>query len=64
MDTIVVLVDGKISEMGSYQQLLDHKGAFAQFLTDFLQHEMEIDDKDLDEIDGMKLSPICNVVLI
>ncbi|KAL5018705.1 hypothetical protein ScPMuIL_004427, partial [Solemya velum] len=58
MDTIVVLVDGKISEMGSYQQLLDHKGAFAQFLTDFLQHEMEIDDKDLDEIDGMKLSPI------
>uniref|UniRef100_A0A670YYU0 Multidrug resistance-associated protein 1 n=1 Tax=Pseudonaja textilis TaxID=8673 RepID=A0A670YYU0_PSETE len=32
MDTIVVLSEGKISEMGSYQELLKHGGAFAEFL--------------------------------
>ena len=32
VDNIVVLSDGKISETGSYEYLLDHKGAFAEFL--------------------------------
>ncbi|XP_063171075.1 multidrug resistance-associated protein 1-like [Candoia aspera] len=32
MDTIVVLSEGKISEMGSYQELLQQDQAFAEFL--------------------------------
>lgn len=32
MDTIVVLSEGKISEMGSYQELLKQDQAFAEFL--------------------------------
>ena len=41
VDTIVVLADGQISEMGSYRQLLSHDGAFAQFLKNYLSDEME-----------------------
>uniref|UniRef100_A0A8B9GC88 Multidrug resistance-associated protein 1 n=1 Tax=Amazona collaria TaxID=241587 RepID=A0A8B9GC88_9PSIT len=32
MDTILVMSDGEISEMGSYQELLEQDGAFAEFL--------------------------------
>uniref|UniRef100_A0A8B9CT46 ABC-type glutathione-S-conjugate transporter n=1 Tax=Anser brachyrhynchus TaxID=132585 RepID=A0A8B9CT46_9AVES len=32
VDNIVVLVDGMISEIGSYQELLQRNGAFAEFL--------------------------------
>ncbi|XP_078519306.1 multidrug resistance-associated protein 1-like isoform X2 [Lissotriton helveticus] len=32
MDTIIVMLDGKISEMGSYSELLLQNGAFADFL--------------------------------
>ncbi|KFV85701.1 Multidrug resistance-associated protein 6, partial [Struthio camelus australis] len=32
VDSIVVLVDGTISEVGSYQELLQRNGAFAEFL--------------------------------
>ncbi|NXE67919.1 MRP6 protein, partial [Calcarius ornatus] len=32
VDNIVFLVDGKISEIGSYQELLERNGAFADFL--------------------------------
>lgn len=31
-DLILVMVDGEITEMGSYQQLMDTEGAFAEFL--------------------------------
>ncbi|KAM3916374.1 multidrug resistance-associated protein 1-like isoform 2-T3 [Leptodactylus fuscus] len=32
MDSIIVMVDGKITEIGSYQELLKQDGAFAEFL--------------------------------
>ncbi|KAM6249916.1 ATP-binding cassette sub-family C member 6 [Porphyrio hochstetteri] len=32
VDKVVFLVDGRISEMGSYQELLQRNGAFAEFL--------------------------------
>ncbi|XP_066442933.1 ATP-binding cassette sub-family C member 3 [Eleutherodactylus coqui] len=35
VDHIVVIVDGKISETGSYQELLDQNGAFAEFLRNY-----------------------------
>jgi len=31
-DNIVVLADGTVSECGSYEELISHNGAFAQFL--------------------------------
>lgn len=31
-DLVIVLREGEISEAGTYQQLLDKKGAFADFL--------------------------------
>ena len=34
---IVVLKDGAISEVGTYQELLDKKGAFSEFLTTHMQ---------------------------
>ncbi|XP_030063833.1 ATP-binding cassette sub-family C member 3 isoform X2 [Microcaecilia unicolor] len=38
-DHIIVLVDGKISEMGSYQELLKENGAFAEFLRNYAPDE-------------------------
>ncbi|ODM88995.1 Multidrug resistance-associated protein 1, partial [Orchesella cincta] len=32
MDNIIVMMDGRISEEGTYQELLDRKGAFSEFL--------------------------------
>ncbi|CAC5378593.1 ABCC1 [Mytilus coruscus] len=32
VDKIIVMVDGTISEIGTYEELLSHDGAFAQFL--------------------------------
>ncbi|NXU82348.1 MRP3 protein, partial [Xiphorhynchus elegans] len=39
VDHIVVLVDGKISEMGSYQDLLKQNKAFAEFLRNYAMDE-------------------------
>uniref|UniRef100_A0A8D0L774 MRP3 protein n=1 Tax=Sphenodon punctatus TaxID=8508 RepID=A0A8D0L774_SPHPU len=39
VDHIVVIVDGKISEMGSYQELLKQNGAFAEFLRNYARDE-------------------------
>ncbi|XP_041353920.1 multidrug resistance-associated protein 1-like isoform X2 [Gigantopelta aegis] len=45
VDTIVVLIDGRVSEIGSYDDLLDHNGPFAQFLRMYLlQSEDEGED--------------------
>lgn len=46
-DNIIVLKDGKISEIGTYQYLLDKKGSFSEFL---IHHLQEIQDSD--NLDG------------
>lgn len=46
VDHIVVIVDGKISEMGSYQELLKQNGAFAEFLRNYAPDE-DIDEDEL-----------------
>ncbi|XP_055543163.1 multidrug resistance-associated protein 1-like [Wyeomyia smithii] len=43
VDEIFVMKDGEISESGTYKQLLDQKGAFAEFLS---QHIQELDEED------------------
>jgi ATP-binding cassette subfamily C (CFTR/MRP) protein 1 len=43
VDMIVVLKDGEVTELGTYKQLLEKKGAFAEFLIQHLQ-EIDVDD--------------------
>uniref|UniRef100_K7FZT5 ATP binding cassette subfamily C member 3 n=1 Tax=Pelodiscus sinensis TaxID=13735 RepID=K7FZT5_PELSI len=45
VDHIVVFVDGKISEMGSYQELLKQNGAFAEFLRNYALDEDLAEDE-------------------
>lgn len=44
MDTILVMSDGEISEMGSYQELLKQDGAFAEFLRTYANAEQSVED--------------------
>lgn len=37
VDNIIVIKDGEITERGTYKQLLEKKGAFAEFLVQHLQ---------------------------
>ncbi|KAG5890605.1 hypothetical protein JTB14_005118 [Gonioctena quinquepunctata] len=50
VDKILVLKNGEVSESGTYQELLDRKGAFAEFL---LQHISE-DAETVEELDELK----------
>lgn len=49
VDNIFVLKDGEVSEQGTYKQLLDMKGAFAEFLIQHLT-EVNVESEDLEEI--------------
>uniref|UniRef100_A0A674K4E7 Multidrug resistance-associated protein 1 n=1 Tax=Terrapene triunguis TaxID=2587831 RepID=A0A674K4E7_9SAUR len=44
MDTIIVMTDGKISEMGSYQELLNQDGAFAEFLRTYANADQDVEN--------------------
>ncbi|XP_073435917.1 ATP-binding cassette sub-family C member 3 isoform X3 [Dendrobates tinctorius] len=52
VDHIVVIVDGQISETGSYQQLMSQNGAFSEFLRNYSyddnveEEELTIQDKE------------------
>ncbi|CAH1986538.1 unnamed protein product [Acanthoscelides obtectus] len=48
-DKVIVLKDGKVSESGTYLELLNGKGAFAEFLLQHLNEEID-DETELDEI--------------
>eukprot|EP00095_Tigriopus_kingsejongensis_P005628 maker-scaffold335_size202896-snap-gene-1.27 protein:Tk05628 transcript:maker-scaffold335_size202896-snap-gene-1.27-mRNA-1 annotation:"multidrug resistance-associated protein 1 isoform x3" len=48
-DHIIVLKEGRISEQGSYQQLVQRKGDFADFLLEYMSEETE-DEEALMEI--------------
>nr|CAD7423725.1 unnamed protein product [Timema monikensis] len=53
VDLIVVLTDGEVSEKGTYKELMQRKGAFADFLDQHLQEVVSNDatsEADLEEI--------------
>ncbi|KAK9886060.1 hypothetical protein WA026_014842 [Henosepilachna vigintioctopunctata] len=50
VDQILVMKEGEISETGTYKQLLDKKGAFAEFLVNHLNTAVEDENSDLDEL--------------
>ncbi|KAI8785008.1 multidrug resistance-associated protein 1, partial [Biomphalaria glabrata] len=55
VNKIVVMSKGTISEQGTYEQLLSHNGAFAQFLEMYLADTKCPDESDNDiELNGVK----------
>uniref|UniRef100_A0A3Q4MRH7 ABC-type glutathione-S-conjugate transporter n=1 Tax=Neolamprologus brichardi TaxID=32507 RepID=A0A3Q4MRH7_NEOBR len=58
VDNIMVMVDGRVSEMGSYQDLLKQNGAFAEFLRNYaLEDNMEEDEASDEIIEDDELFP-------
>ncbi|CAG0921145.1 unnamed protein product, partial [Notodromas monacha] len=43
-DFIIVMANGKISEMGTYEELMDKRGAFADYILQYLSTVDEIDE--------------------
>ncbi|KAK7918825.1 hypothetical protein WMY93_010109 [Mugilogobius chulae] len=58
VDNIMVMVEGRVSEMGSYQELLKQNGAFAEFLRNYsLDDIIEEDEADDDLLEEEELFP-------
>ena len=55
MDQIVVLKDGKISEIGTYEELMGNRGAFAEFLIEQLQGQESDSSMSESERDDIRL---------
>uniref|UniRef100_A0A673CN08 ATP-binding cassette, sub-family C (CFTR/MRP), member 3 n=1 Tax=Sphaeramia orbicularis TaxID=375764 RepID=A0A673CN08_9TELE len=49
VDNIMVLVEGRVSEMGSYQELLKQNGAFAEFLRNYSLEDIIEEDEATEE---------------
>lgn len=49
VDQIIVMDQGQITETGSYEELMNHNGPFAQFVKTYL---LEHDDEDIDDPEG------------
>ena len=49
-DHIIVMKDGKISEQGSYSELLEMKGEFADFLIEYMAEQEGETDEDHEEL--------------
>ncbi|XP_050173260.1 multidrug resistance-associated protein 1 [Myiozetetes cayanensis] len=64
MDTILVMTDGEISEMGSYQELLEQDGAFAEFLRTYANTEQSMENSDTNSPSGKEGKPVENGVLV
>ncbi|KAM4765363.1 multidrug resistance-associated protein 1 isoform 9-T9 [Cyanocitta cristata] len=64
MDTILVMTDGEISEMGSYQELLQQDGAFAEFLRTYANAEQTMENSDTNSPSAKEGKPIENGVLV
>lgn len=50
----MVMVDGRVSEMGSYQDLLKQNGAFAEFLRNYALEDI----MEEDEASGIAFPPL------
>uniref|UniRef100_A0A3P9BA01 Canalicular multispecific organic anion transporter 2 n=1 Tax=Maylandia zebra TaxID=106582 RepID=A0A3P9BA01_9CICH len=57
VDNIMVMVDGRVSEMGSYQDLLKQNGAFAEFLRNYALEDIMEEDEANEIIEDDELFP-------
>ena len=56
-DVIIVMVDGRISEVGSYTDLVNKDGPFAQFLHIYKGPDESESESDEDEDPYMRFPP-------
>uniref|UniRef100_A0A8C3AFR5 ABC-type glutathione-S-conjugate transporter n=1 Tax=Cyclopterus lumpus TaxID=8103 RepID=A0A8C3AFR5_CYCLU len=49
VDNIMVMVEGRVSEMGSYQELLKQNGAFAEFLRNYALEDIVEEEELIEE---------------
>ncbi|XP_076093490.1 ATP-binding cassette sub-family C member 3-like isoform X1 [Mytilus galloprovincialis] len=54
VDEIIVMDNGRISEQGTFKQLVQHNGPFAQFLQVYLLQDESLDEEDDHEISKIK----------
>uniref|UniRef100_A0A3P9AIK8 ATP-binding cassette, sub-family C (CFTR/MRP), member 3 n=1 Tax=Esox lucius TaxID=8010 RepID=A0A3P9AIK8_ESOLU len=70
VDNIVVMVEGRVSEMGSYQELLKQNGAFAEFLRNYSLEDIIEEDGATGKTlfyyyqDSIPFSPSCRQISI
>uniref|UniRef100_M4ACX3 Canalicular multispecific organic anion transporter 2 n=1 Tax=Xiphophorus maculatus TaxID=8083 RepID=M4ACX3_XIPMA len=57
VDNIVVMVEGRVSEMGSYQELLNQNGAFAEFLRNYALEDIVEEDEATEQLIEDELFP-------
>ncbi|XP_041671461.1 ATP-binding cassette sub-family C member 3 isoform X1 [Cheilinus undulatus] len=57
VDNIMVMVDGRVSEMGSYQELLKQNGAFAEFLRNYALEDIVEEEATEDLLEDEELFP-------
>ena len=55
VDRIIVLEGGKITEVGTYDELVERGKDFAKFLEEFATKQKEEEEDDDDEIKGIRL---------
>ncbi|XP_071113608.1 multidrug resistance-associated protein 1-like [Haliotis cracherodii] len=55
MDSILVMTSGQISEKGTYEELLQHNGPFAQFLQTYLLESRDNNDDDPEEMEMKRM---------
>uniref|UniRef100_A0A7N6AT00 ATP-binding cassette, sub-family C (CFTR/MRP), member 3 n=1 Tax=Anabas testudineus TaxID=64144 RepID=A0A7N6AT00_ANATE len=67
VDNIMVMVEGRVSEMGSYQELLKQNGAFAEFLRNYTLEDIIEEDEQMfpddalsNHIDMVDSEPVIN----
>lgn len=50
VDEIIVIKDGEISERGTFNDLIDSQGAFAEFITEYMSENFNEEDEELDSL--------------
>lgn len=60
VDNIIVLLNGSISECGTYEELLSHDGAFAEFLKTYFLSD---DDDEDDDNNGGEVAEVKREIL-
>ncbi|KAI0210099.1 hypothetical protein LSAT2_005164 [Lamellibrachia satsuma] len=63
MDAIVVLKNGEISEMGTFQELLSYKAAFAEYILTYLKDPDIYTELDPDSLQELQLSGLSDATL-
>uniref|UniRef100_A0A8C2DDQ8 Multidrug resistance-associated protein 1 n=1 Tax=Cyprinus carpio TaxID=7962 RepID=A0A8C2DDQ8_CYPCA len=63
VDLILVMVDGEITEMGSYTELLGRQGAFAEFLHTYTNTEQEEVEESVAGEAGLLISELLSYII-